>query len=165
MRNARKHGKGLDIYNFINSPHIAELCRKAKKTWNPFEMALIIAQSYKTLAEKHDAWRKLILKYKGAPVKQKIYLYGLWEDLDAVFEQIQSVIEYNELFIKIFKTPEHGAVYECILIDDDSHYYGLHCIYNTFEEGDYVTIPDRKFRESLKLKGGNLTNVCQSAQV
>jgi hypothetical protein len=33
-----------------------------------------------------------------------------------------------------------------------------------FEGGVYATIPDSQLRESLKL-GGNLTNVCESAQI
>ena len=57
----------MDIYSFINSKDIAEHCRKLNKTWNTYEMAVIIGRSKRPLSERRDAWRELIKNFPNMP--------------------------------------------------------------------------------------------------
>jgi len=57
----------MDIYSFFRSADVAAYCRELNKTWNTYEMAIIIGRSQKTKAEKHEAWRDLIDNYPDMP--------------------------------------------------------------------------------------------------
>lgn len=43
----------MDIYSFLRSPDVAAHCRNINKTWNTFEVAVIISRSICTIHEKH----------------------------------------------------------------------------------------------------------------
>ena len=65
----------MDIYSFIKSPDVARHCEKIGHKFNPLEMAVIVAQSDKTVKEKHAAWQQIIANYSDMPmnVRKKPY--------------------------------------------------------------------------------------------
>ena len=63
----------MDIYGFINSRDVAAHCREINKVWTPFEMAVIIGRSDKTMSEKHAAWRELITDYPDMPTVENMH--------------------------------------------------------------------------------------------
>ena len=48
----------MGIYSFIRSPDVAAHCRAIGKTWNTYEMAVIIGRSNRTREDRHEAWRE-----------------------------------------------------------------------------------------------------------
>ena len=59
----------MDIYSFIKSKDVAAYCREINKTWNTFEMVIIIERCYsKKIIERHKAWRELIDQYPDMAV-------------------------------------------------------------------------------------------------
>ena len=63
----------MNIYSFIRSKDVAAYCREIGKTWNTYEMAVIIGRSHRTIAEKHEAWRELIKSYPDMPTPKNRY--------------------------------------------------------------------------------------------
>ena len=119
---------------------------ETKKMNTPLEMAVIIAHSDKTLDEKHAAWHELMLEYK---YQSESITYRFFDNNECnLFNQLDNVIKYNELYTKIFMTPEEGAVYECTL-ENDIDCVGLHCIFSTFDEALAVRLKDVT-REEIK---------------
>ena len=53
----------MNIYEFINSPIIRELCEKKQHRFDTFEMAVIVAHSDKTLEDKITAYEELAYLY------------------------------------------------------------------------------------------------------
>ena len=96
----------MDTYSCIASPDIAEYCEKIGHTFNPFEMAALIDTSYRTIAEKHIALRKIIAECPDMELPNM--------DCDgsrSLHKRIKDMIEYEEYVLEIFKTPEKNAVY------------------------------------------------------
>ena len=84
--------KKVDICSFINSRDVAAHCREINKAWNPFEMAVIIGRSNRTIAEKHAAWRELIADYPDMPTPQKAH----HQSYDSLHEKLTEVMDYQE---------------------------------------------------------------------
>ena len=97
----------MDIYSFINSPDIADYCRKINKVWNPFDMAVIIGRSNKPMLEKHAAWRELISDYPDMPTPKNMH----YASYDSLHEKLNEVINYEEHALEVFKRAEAGVVY------------------------------------------------------
>ena len=57
----------MDIYSYIRSRDVADYCREIGKTWNTYEMAIIIGKSNCTADEMRDAWSVLIANYPDMP--------------------------------------------------------------------------------------------------
>ena len=98
----------MDIYDYFKSRDIAAHCREIAKVWTPFEMAVIIARSNRTLFEKHAAWRELITEYPDMPTPAN----RLEKSFESLHQKLIEVIEYEERLLALFKTPEAGAFYE-----------------------------------------------------
>ena len=94
----------MDIYSFINSPDVAAHCREINKTWNPFEMAVIISRSHKPMTEKHAAWRELISDYPDMPTPKGSYH-------DSLHQELTKVINGEDRLLYMLKYHDHGDVY------------------------------------------------------
>ena len=117
----------MDIYSFLNSADIAEHCRKIGKAWTPYEMAIIIGRSHRTLAERHTAWRELIDNYPDMPTPANIH----YDSRESLHSEIMDVIVYERKLLNYFKTPEEGAVYSYRKYDDGQRF--ADSIFTTFE--------------------------------
>ena len=113
----------MDIYSFIKSKDVAAHCREIGKTWNTFEMAVIIGRKSREWmnTKKHAAWRELIENYPDMPVP--------WDSRETRFESIHKELEkriaYEERVLARFKTPESGAVYYYTVFRDDDEWLVL----------------------------------------
>ena len=97
----------MDIYSFLNSIDIAAHCREIGKVWTPYEMAIIIGRSHRTLEERHTAWRELIDNYPDMPIPANMH----YDSRESLHSEITDVIVYERELLNYFKTPEEGAVY------------------------------------------------------
>jgi len=126
----------MDIYSYINSRDVAAYCHEIKKVWSPFEMAVIIGRSERPLTDKHTAWREIIECYPDMPTP-KVYSN---ESCPSLHRELEKIISYDECVLKIFKTPEPGAVYQYIAwnsVSFNKSGYGLyncHHIFSTFQK-------------------------------
>lgn len=109
----------MDIYSFINSPDISEYCRKIKKAWTPFEMAVIIGISKRSMAEKLTAWRELIKDYPDMPTPEG-YHHNSYPSLH---KKLKEAIAYEELYAKrayeILKKTDPDALYAYKIGEND----------------------------------------------
>jgi hypothetical protein len=117
----------MDIYNFINSRDVAAHCRKINKTWTSFEMAFIIGRSNRNMSEKHMAWHELMANYPDMPIPVNKNYKGFDEKYadGGVHKKLTEFMKYEEHMLKLFKTPESGAIYN-YEIPEKAHllYYG-----------------------------------------
>ena len=94
----------MDIYSFISSKDVAAHCRETGKTWNTFEMAVIIGRSDRTREEKHAAWRELIGNYPDMPTPGNRF--------GNIHQKLESIMSIEERELELFKTPGPGVFYK-----------------------------------------------------
>ena len=117
----------MDIYSFINySLDVTAYCREINKTWNPYEMAIIILKSDRFMAEKHAAWRELIQDYPDMPIPDTRYENGY----PSLRQKLMAFIEHEERTLALFMKPEQGAVYTFEIWPDELQYSST---FTTFE--------------------------------
>ena len=97
----------MDIYSFLNSADIAAHCREIDKVWTPYEMAIIIGRSHRTLAERHTAWRELIENYPDMPTPKNMH----YDSRPSLHDEIGKVLDYEECLIEFFKSARDDVVY------------------------------------------------------
>lgn len=101
----------MDIYRFINSPDVAQHCRNIGKTWNAFEMAVIIGRSHCSIAEKHKGWRELMAAYSDMPTPENMHS----KSHPSLYEKIKETIVYEESALASFQKTEPDAVYRYLV--------------------------------------------------
>jgi len=97
----------IDIYKFINSKDIARHCRNIKKTWDPYEMAVIIGRSYRPMKEKFQAWTKLIEEYPDMPTPKS----ESFKSFPSLHEKLTELIAFEKACLDRFLEKEDDAVY------------------------------------------------------
>ena len=107
----------MDIYSFIRSRDVAEYCRSIGKTWNPFEMAVIIGRSDRhSLPDKHAAWHELIADYPDMEIPTIFahddVCYG------RLHQSLADLIDYEERALELFKKPEDDTCYKYSISSD-----------------------------------------------
>ena len=128
----------MDIYSFINSKDVAKHCREINHQFTPVEMAVVIGRGYcRPMAEKHAAWRELITDYPDMPITYAQYE----ENYESFHQKVQEVIDYEEQLLKLFKTPEAGAIY-VHEVWWNGHYERSHSVFTTFEKA-WADVLDR----------------------
>jgi hypothetical protein len=109
----------MNIYDYINhwtgkgdrSKDVAEHCKSIGQTWTPFEMAVIIGQSDRSIAEKHAAWCELIFDYPDMPTIPN-YKTPVYHSLHEALNELIAFEECIELFLK---KQEKEVYYEYIV--------------------------------------------------
>ena len=92
----------MDIYSFIRSSDVAAYCREIGKTWNTYEMAVIIGVSGRPITEIHTAWRELIDNYPDmsvqlhAPFKRDLQIESIHNKLAEIMENERCASEPSE---------------------------------------------------------------------
>ena len=113
----------MDIYSFIEhgrnprSKEIAEHCKKIGQTWTPFEMALIIGNSNRAMAEKHAAWRELMADYPDMPT----YANKDHPVYDSFHKKLIEFMDYEELLTALFMKQEQGTYYTYHVDFEEKH--------------------------------------------
>jgi hypothetical protein len=106
----------MNIYDFFNSPDVAEHCQSIGQKWTPFEMAVIIGQSGRTMTEKHTAWRELISDYPDMPTVPNHIIPAY----DSLHKTLSDLIAYEECVMLLIKKQESGVFYEYTFSEYDS---------------------------------------------
>jgi len=112
----------VDIYSFIRSRDVAEHCRDIGKTWNTYEMAVIIGRSNRRWEEKHSAWRDLMKIYPDMPMPEHKGMFdrNTPKNLSSIFNEVVKRIDYEEYVLKLFKEQNTGAFYKYWIYDCES---------------------------------------------
>ena len=118
----------LDIYSYINSPDVAAHCREINKTWTPFEMAVIVGRSKKTMSDKHAAWRQIAADYPDMPTPKNMHV----QRYDSLHHVIATVIAFEENALSLFNTPDPSAVY-MYKVKFHDEYRHSDIVFTTFE--------------------------------
>jgi hypothetical protein len=97
----------MDIYKFILSPDIAAHCRKIEHVFNSLDMAVLVAISDKTLKEKHEAWREIIINYPDMPIRAS----NCFSAQESLHDYLRKLIVWEEKQIETFYTLGNDVVY------------------------------------------------------
>jgi hypothetical protein len=121
----------MDIYKYFNSKAIADHCRETGKTWTPFEMAVIIARSYCTVAEKHSAWLELIETQSDMPTPENVHVKAC----DSLHAKLTELIDYEERITASFKKQESNTRYHAkVRLCDRDELEKSDCVFGNLEE-------------------------------
>ena len=111
----------MNIYDFFNSPDVAEYCQSIGHTFNAIESAVMVSQSNtRTLAEKHAAYRAIIAEYPDMEIPPAFN----HEHIVSVNKTLGEIIAHEENQLEKFLLPESNAVYQPALYyknDRDSY--------------------------------------------
>ena len=124
----------MNIYNFFNSPDVAEYCQSIGHTFNAIESAVMISQSdSRTLAEKHAAYRVIIAEYPD----MELPVGSNHNHIPSFHKVLSEIITYEEAIIAKFLEVEPGTVYRALI---DNHHRE---IFTTYEKAlsdslDYI---------------------------
>ena len=135
----------MDIYSFLNSRDIAAHCKEIGKVWTPFEMAVIIGMSHRSMPEKHAAWRNLISDYPDMPTPGNKNMRQ--DSCDSLHKKISDHLIYEERIVENFKTPDPTAVY--VSMASEKNYLG---VYSSFDKA-LKSAQERFDRNSVDLWG------------
>ena len=106
----------MNIYDFFNSPDVAEYCQSMGKTFNALESAVMILQSMsRTLAEKHAAFRTIIAEYPDMEIPGKVTR----EHIKSFHKALRSILAYEERKLERLFMPETGVIYQASIEFDD----------------------------------------------
>jgi len=98
----------LCIFDYIKRPDIAEHCCNIGQSWNPFEMALIIGQSDRSVKDKHSAWRFIMEVYPDSPTyENKDYPW-----YESFHLKLKEFMDYENNAIKLLENYEEGSLFE-----------------------------------------------------
>ena len=125
-------GDPMNIYDFFNSPDVAEYCQSIGHKFNGLESAIMINRSTKrTLAEKHAAYRTIIEEYPDMEIPENSDRYYV----KSLHKALEINIKHEELIVEKLLTPEPGAVYQALLwyVDEGSNYM-TESLFSTYDE-------------------------------
>ena len=123
----------MDIYDYFNSPDVAEHCRNIGHKFNAFESAVIVSESqFRTLAEKHAAYRDIIAEYPDMEIPAEAR-YG---HIKSFCQTLKNILKYEEKLLKKYLKLEVGAAYQAIVHD---HNYYSYSRYYPDDRGVFAT--------------------------
>ena len=105
----------FDIYSFIEPKETADYCRSLGQTWNPFEMAVIIGRSSRSLFEKHAAWKQLMSDYPDMPT----YRNFRNPSYESFHKELAEYMNHQNRVLALLKKQEHGASYKWYFRTDE----------------------------------------------
>ena len=104
----------FDVYDFFNSPDVAEHCKKLGKTFDALESAVLVYRCKKgSYEKKHEAFRAIISEYQDVYVEPEEYR----SRITSVHEALEHIIEDGEQRIKDFLKEEPGTLYQATIWD------------------------------------------------
>jgi hypothetical protein len=107
----------MDIYSYLDSPDIAEHCRKIGHKFDTLEAAWVVAScESKTRAQKHEGWRGIIETMPDMP--NEATGARVFNAHPSVHQYLLDRIAREEAEERDFYTPPVGAVYVPIAKDE-----------------------------------------------
>jgi len=95
------------MYNFLRSPDVAEHCRIINKTWNTYEMTIIIGRSFNETEEKRNALYELLELHPDMPSPPNSFQ----NPFESIHKEIERILRSNDLFNEI------GMQYDWVYVD------------------------------------------------
>lgn len=123
----------MNIYDFFNSPDVAEHCQNIGHSFNALESAVMISQSNKrTLTEKHAAYRTIIAEYPDLGLIKALN-HG---HIKSFHQALRDVIADEEQILEKLLLPEPGAVYQASFRNQNDYgsYNADSTLYSTYEK-------------------------------
>lgn len=115
----------IDVYEFINSKDIADLCRKTEHKFSAMECAYFVWRSnHHTLKEKHKAWQKII-----DTMPDETFPDDCWRSLHYALTVLMK--EQND-FLRKFMSSGKRHVYFLDLFSDNE-YRSTGVVYDTYD--------------------------------
>ena len=139
----------MDIYNYFNSPDVAEHCKNIGHTFNAFECAVIINQCYtKTFNEKLVAYRAVISDYPDMEV-HPTHMHK--EHTKSFHKALGLIIESEDLLLKHFMETKPGAIYKVKLNHKNSHHDSYEQqVFSTYEKTHEFLLEMKKLSDEFK---------------
>lgn len=97
----------MNIYDYFSSKDIADYCEKTGHSFNPLEMAVIVAHNDRTRKERHMAWRQIIEEYPDMPIPGRSGVSAK----DSLHDSLMDEIAWEEKWIENFYTQGDDIVY------------------------------------------------------
>ena len=120
----------MNIYDYFNSPDVAEYCKKMNHIFSAVEMAYIVWRSeHHTMLEKHIAWQEIIDTMPDET-------FSTWTTKLSLHEFLKKQIQDEKILIKDFCTTKENCIYLYSFgeeIDTDLYYTNAE-MYNDFDE-------------------------------
>jgi len=121
----------MNIYDFFNSPDVAEYCKSIGHKFNAVESAVMVSQSKRrTLAEKHAAYRTIIEEYPDMEIPQGHTHTGH----KSFRKALKKYISIEEKLLEEFISPEEGAVYRVSFRNDSGDTHDDRCLFTTYKK-------------------------------
>ena len=122
----------MNIYDFFNSPDVAEYCQSIGHIFNAVESAVIVSQSRKhSFEEKVLAYKTIIAEYPD----MKLERGNNHDEHESFHKALGDLIIYEERRLAKFFEPEADAIYQLKYVYERSEdtYYGDD-IFSSFEK-------------------------------
>jgi len=143
----------MNIYDFIESPDIADYCRKIGHEFSPLDMAVIIDCSEKPLKCKLSAYKEIIESYPDMPIHKSFN----FDARDSLHDFLRELIIWFEKRIDEFYSSSDGAAYYNSVLWYKNHnreteyYRQSDCLYSTIDKALKV-LEDYQKREKSDYK-------------
>ena len=99
----------LNIYDFFNSPDVAEYCKSINHTFNALESAIIINKNVRcTFEEKLAAYKTIIAQYPDMEIPKSCH-YG---HIKSFHKRLEGMITNYECFLEKFFSTEQKTVFQ-----------------------------------------------------
>jgi len=117
----------MNIYDFFNSPDVAEYCRSIGHTFNALESAVMINQSSnKTLVEKHEAYKFIINEFPDMAIPKR--------NIRSVHDALKFLINYEKQLVEKLMTPEPNMVYQASICEKRFGTYTANSLFTSYEK-------------------------------
>lgn len=138
--------KEMDIFHYFCSPDIVAYCKKIDHVFNPLEMAVIVANSSKTVKEKHAAWRQIISEYPDMSIHESFNFNAQ----KSLHKYLYEYITWQENWLANFNIPDEMAIYQA-MAQGEYDYCGCFSTFNNALQSLYMRNEDYKI-ESIIIK-------------
>jgi hypothetical protein len=99
----------MNIYDFFNSPDVAEHCQSIGHKLNAVESAVMVFKSKsRTIAEKHAAYKAIIAEHPDMELQE----CGRLGHVKSFHKALEEFVVYENSLLEHFLKPEQDAVYQ-----------------------------------------------------
>ena len=112
----------MDIYSYLNSPDVAEHCRKLNYQFNALETAFIINDCRRiSIEEKHRLYREIMDTMPDMEIPNPRVFHEKAPDL-SLFHQLEILMEQEDRILRRLKEGRDGRFYTYHIADCCSGY-------------------------------------------
>ena len=129
----------MDIYSYLNSPDVAEHCRKLNYQFNALESAFIINDCrHISIEEKHRLYREIMETMPDMEIPNPRVFYEEKPDL-SLFHQLEKLMRTEQQILRRMKDGKEGWFYTFYAVFYASDSSDLQGCYSTYEKAVEAT--------------------------